>query len=116
VTGTQYGGAWYRALSDFGVSSVSPNPAHYGGLSLTLSENPASGSEVMAIYTLSDPCCVQVKLTDNLGRDVRVIQNGHASAGQNIVAIDPLMLEPGTYFVRVEANGVIATQKLVIVR
>ena len=116
VIGTQYGGAWYRSLSDFGISSVAVSAAPNVGLNLTLSENPASGSEVNVIYTLSAGGFTQVKLMDELGRDVRVLQNGRASAGQNELNIDPLTLEQGTYFVRAEANGMTAMQKLVIAR
>jgi hypothetical protein len=107
---------WYRPLSEFVASSVAPAGATDAGLSLALSGNPASGSEVKAIYTLSTAGTAQVKLTDELGRDVRVLQDGRASAGQNVVAIDPLTVEPGTYFVRVEANGMTAMQKLVVTR
>ncbi len=114
VLGTEASGAWYRLLSDFGVSSVSPSPAPYGGLNLTLSENPASGSDMRIIYTLPIASATQVMLMDELGRSVRMLQNGHALAGQNSISLDTQSLIPGTYFIRVEANGMSAMQKLVI--
>ncbi len=107
---------WYRPLSQFASLSVAPSSDATAGVSLTLSGNPASGSEVKAIFTLADAGVVQVKLMDELGREVRMLQNGHASKGQNMVTIDPLTVEAGTYFVRVEANGTSAMQKLVITR
>jgi hypothetical protein len=116
VIGTQYGGAWYRSLSDFGIASVAMSAAPDAGLNLTLSENPASASEVKITYALPDAGAAQLMVMDELGRSVRMLQNGRASVGENVVSIDPLTLAPGTYFVRVEANGASAMQKLVITR
>ncbi len=117
VVGTYANGVWTRKLSDFPVSSVSPaNAVSNSGLSLTLSENPASSAGTKIVFTLQNGGETQVLLMDELGRSVRMLQNGFASAGQNEVTIDPLTLEPGTYFVRVAANGTSAMQKLVIAR
>jgi len=115
VMGTNSSGAWYRLLSDFGVSSVSPSVAPYAGLSLTISDNPASGSETKIIYTLKNDGPAEVSLLDVLGRST-ILQNSHATAGENVIPFDPHSLAPGTYFVRVEADGMTAMQKLVISR
>jgi hypothetical protein len=116
--GTFTKGVWIRKLSDFGNSSVSPNTnaASNMGLNLTLSENPASSSEAKVFFTLPEAGFAQMLLMDELGRNVRLLQNGFAQAGQNEVVIDPLALDPGTYFVRVEANGMTAMQKFVVAR
>jgi Secretion system C-terminal sorting domain len=107
---------WYSPLSYFASSSVAPSAAPSTSLNLTISGNPASGSSVTISYTLPASGVAQITLMDELGRDVRVLQNGRASAGQNVVTIDPLSIEQGTYFVRVEAGGMSAMQKLVISR
>ncbi len=114
VIGTNSSSAWYRKLSDFGVSSVASAAMPVAGLNLALSENPASSSDVKVTYTLNDAGPVQIELMDVLGRSVRMLQNGPALPGQNMVTIDPLSLEPGTYFVRLTANGASAMQKLVV--
>ncbi len=116
VIGTSASGAWYRSLSDFGESSVAPSTAPHAWLSLALSQNPASSSGVTITYTLPEASVARVQLMDELGREVRMLQNGHASAGQNALTIDPLMIETGTYFVRIESNSMSAMQKLVITR
>jgi photosystem II stability/assembly factor-like uncharacterized protein len=116
VVGTVGNGIWTRKLSDFPNSSVNPSSVPNNGLNITVSENPAYGSEVKITYTLRDGGVAQVKLMDELGREVRMLQNGHAPAGENTVTIDPLTEGPGTYFVRVEANDQTAMQKLVISR
>jgi photosystem II stability/assembly factor-like uncharacterized protein len=116
VIGTFANGVWTRKLSDFGNSSVTASSIPYAGLSLSLSENPALGSEDKIIYTLSDAGTAEVMVMDELGHNVRMLQNGPAMSGQNIVVIDPLTFEPGTYFVRVVSNGMSAMQKLAIAR
>jgi hypothetical protein len=116
VIGTNSSGAWYRSLSDFGVSSVAASVAPNVGLNLALSENPASSSEVKVTYIMSDAGAARVELMDELGRSVRMLQNGPAIPGENTLTIDPLTLAAGTYFVRVTADGASAMQKLVITR
>jgi hypothetical protein len=83
-------------------------------LSLYLSQNPASNAVTNIIYTLKTDGPAKVELMDLLGRSVRMLNDGRAAAGQNVIAIDPKSLLPGSYFVRVEANGMSAMQKLVI--
>lgn len=116
MIGTGSSGAWYRLLTDFTNSSVASSDAPDAGLNLSLSENPASSAEVKVTYTLRDAGAAQVELMDELGRSVRMLQNGPAIPGQNLVSIDPLSLAPGTYFVRLTADGASAMQKLVIAR
>ena len=108
-------GASYWATS--GGNSVSMSTSQPGdGLNLYLTQNPAANSVTNLTYTLPSSGPVQVELMDELGRSVRMLQKGFASAGQNVIAIDPQSLDAGTYFVRVEADGMSAMQKLVITR
>ncbi len=107
--------AYYYAPS--GTNAVNYTPSTSGsGLGLLLTQNPVSNLGTNVIYTLPNAGPVQVQLMDELGRSVRMLQNGFVSAGPNMVAIEPQSLTPGTYFVRVEANGTIAMQKLVVTR
>ena len=118
VIGTFSNGVWTRKLSDFGSASVTSNTSasSNAGLSLTISENPASDAGTKIVVTLNNGGLTQVLLMDELGRAVRMLQNGYAPIGSNQILLDPLALEPGTYFVRATANGVSAMQKLVITR
>jgi hypothetical protein len=100
-----------------GTNAVNYTPSTSGsGLGLLLTQNPASNSGTSVIYTLPNAGPVQVELMDELGRSVRMLQNGFSSAGPNVIAIEPQLLAAGTYFVRVEANGTSAMQKLVVTR
>lgn len=118
VAGTFANGIWTRKLSDFPTSAVGPasNYATNSGLSLTLSENPASNIGTKIVFTLQYDGLTQVLMMDELGRTVRMLQNGYSPAGVNQILIDPTSVEPGTYFVRATANGASVMQKLVITR
>ncbi|HZK76855.1 MAG TPA: T9SS type A sorting domain-containing protein [Candidatus Kapabacteria bacterium] len=112
-TGTVIAARYYVNSSN----SVRPDGAQSSdGLKLTISQNPATSAGTQVLYSLPNSSDVRVELMDELGRSVRMLQNGRAPAGQNIITIDPLTLAQGTYFVRVEANGMTAMQKLVITR
>ncbi len=109
-------GVWIRKLSDLGLSAVTPIAGSDAGLKLAISGNPASGSGVTITYTMSDAGPTQVSVMDELGRTVRVLQNGMALSGQNVLTLDPLSFAPGSYFVRLSSNGESVTEKLVITR
>ncbi len=104
--------AGYTNPSSSSVNTEPSLPGH--GLNLYLSQNPASNSVTNLIYTLKNDAPVQVEMMDALGRDVRMLANGRASAGVNSIPIDPKTLAAGTYFVRVEAGGRDAMQELTI--
>jgi len=95
-------------------SSISMQPSSLAPLNLTLSDNPVLSAGIRLSYNLRAGGPVQVELMDVLGRSVRILQNGRASAGTNIIPIDPTALAPGTYFIRIEADGLSAMRKLVI--
>jgi Secretion system C-terminal sorting domain len=95
-------------------SSVGMPPPSLAPLNLTLSDNPVLSAGTRLSYNLRTGGPVQVELMDELGQSVRMLENGRASAGTNIVSIDPKTLASGTYFIRVEAEGTSAMQKLVI--
>ena len=99
-----------------GGSLVPPTASSADALNLYLSQNPASFAETKLSYTLKDGGPIQVAIIDPLGRSVRILQDGHASAGQNIIPIDPKAFATGTYFIRVTGDGVTAMRKLVITR
>jgi hypothetical protein len=98
-----------------GINSVADNYSSTENLlNLYLSQNPASNTETKLFYTMKNDGNTQVSIMDALGREVHMLQNGFAPAGQNIIPIDPTKLSAGTYFLRVNADGMSATQKLII--
>lgn len=107
--------AQYSEPTGSGVAQDFSNTSS-DGLNVLLAPNPATNTITNLSYTLPNGTLVQVELMDELGRNVRMLQNGFAPAGKNDIAIDPQSLEAGTYFVRVEADGLSAMQKLVVTR
>jgi hypothetical protein len=95
-------------------SAVNPQPIVASGLSVTLTQNPASSAGTNVIFTMPVSGSLQVELMDVLGRNVRMFENGFESAGEHSVPIDPKTLSYGTYFVRVQTDGASAMQKLVV--
>ncbi len=85
-------------------------------LNLRLSANPVSNTETKLFYTMKNEGNSQVSIMDALGREVHILQNGPAQSGQNIIPIDPTKLSAGTYFLRVNAEGMTATRKLIITK
>ncbi|MEZ4653425.1 MAG: S8 family serine peptidase [Candidatus Eisenbacteria bacterium] len=72
-------------------------------------------------YRIEAPGTVQVGLFDPTGRQVRRLWNGHQMAGGHLLAWDGRddagsAVAEGVYFVRVQAQGRVDSQKLVLVR
>jgi hypothetical protein len=100
-----------------GGSAVYDNyPSAENLLNLYFSANPASNSETKLSFTTKQSGNVAVSVMDALGKEVRMLHNGPAQAGQNIIAIDPTKFAAGTYFIRVNVNGLAATRKLIITK
>lgn len=114
VVGTYEDGVWYRPLSDFGAASVPSNQNGSGSLSLSISENPVQSSSVDILYSIPENGISKITLTDALGREIHVLQNDWSPAGRNTIPLDVQAMPLGIYFVRLEANGSSAMQKLAI--
>lgn len=76
--------------------------------------NPAQGL-VKVGYTLAETGPVGVHVFDQYGRLVATLQSGRlAMSGEHILDWDVSALSPGIYFVSLQANGVVQTQKVVV--
>jgi hypothetical protein len=101
---------------DFDAAASVAEATRPNQLGLTISQNPASTSVTKVFFTLKNDANARVELVDMMGRSVRVLQNGRASQGAHVLAIDPNTLASGSYFVRATAEGKSVMQKLVIAR
>ncbi len=115
VLGTADSGIWYRPLSDFGISGVAATPNGSSHLGIALSENPAGGLE-NAIISAPEAGPMRVELVDEMGRSVQTLLHGPASQGPNPISFNTQSLVPGTYFLRVEADGSSAIEKITVDR
>jgi hypothetical protein len=102
------------SYSKQGTSGVRPDAVVDDMMNLRLSSNPASNTETHLNFRMSEAGNAQVVLMDPLGKEVRMLHNGYAPKGDNIIPIDPAKLAAGSYFIRATANGATATQKLII--
>jgi len=58
-----------------------------------------------------------VRLYDILGRQVNILYQGRGEAGQTInVDLSNRGLSSGSYFIRVQADGIVATERLTVIR
>jgi hypothetical protein len=58
---------------------------------------------------------IRVHLYDVLGRQVRTVTTG-ADAGRHTLQLDTAGLSSGVYFLRLQAEGTVKTQRLTVVR
>jgi Tol biopolymer transport system component len=98
VIGTQFNGAYYRALSDFGGASVNRSAA----TSFSLSEsypNPVNSSSKIN-YSIANDGVASLTFFDIMGKEVAVLANGYQIAGDHTVSFDGSALPAGMYFYR----------------
>ncbi|PEN08450.1 hypothetical protein CRI93_04880 [Longimonas halophila] len=77
--------------------------------------NPAR-DVVTLRYTLAEPTDVELQVYDLLGRRVTTLTSQRVEAGRHEMQVPTHELAAGTYFVRMLANGTVATKRLTIVR
>ncbi|HEY6171467.1 MAG TPA: T9SS type A sorting domain-containing protein [Candidatus Kapabacteria bacterium] len=84
-------------------------------MTIKLSSNPASSGTTLS-YNLPESGDVNVSMMDNLGREVKMLHNGFAPAGSNVIPIDPSTMTNGTYLIRISSDSFTGTRKLVIAK
>lgn len=78
-------------------------------ISLMLQPNPVTSGSAMAVYELSEKGNVQFDITSPTGVIVKSIAAGNLEAGSHTFNINGLdKLQPGTYFIVMKQNGVLA--------
>jgi hypothetical protein len=98
-----------------GTSGVGMESAA-AGMELSQSiPNPAN-SEAVIRYTLSSGAEVKLRLYDEQGREVAVLDGGHRGSGEHVVRVDVSGLTSGVYHYRLEAGGRMITRSLYVVR
>ena len=99
-------------ISDLRVSAE--QEAEATGYALALA-NPASGS-VRVQLTQPHTADVRVSVVDVLGREVAVLADGVRSGGTSEMTLDASALSPGTYVLRLEADGYRTARTITVVR
>lgn len=105
---------------DFGTIKYDANTGigeHIGSLTfgLSVSPNPAS-SAVTVEVSLEEASDCEVRVFDFQGRIVETIQDGGLPAGRNQLTWDAQNFPAGVYFIRAENDGLMDTERLVLIR
>jgi hypothetical protein len=104
-----------RETPQTGTSGVG-SQAEAAGMELSQSvPNPASGDAVIR-YTLRTGGEVTLRLYDEQGGEVAVLDGGQRSSGEHVVRVDVSRLTSGVYHYRLEAGGRMITRSLQVVR
>ena len=84
-------------------------------LSFTSHPNPFSTKTTIS-YSLDQPTVISLKLFDLLGREISSLASGFTDAGKHSLSFDGSSLSNGAYILRLEANGITASQIINIVK
>jgi hypothetical protein len=101
ATGGETGIPPGEQLANFGLKSIRPNPVSNQGL-----------------ISFRIPRSTEVKLTvyNQLGQQVQVLADEHLFEGEHTRTWNPGSLAPGTYFLYLEADGMISIRKALLTR
>lgn len=77
--------------------------------------NPSS-SETIIKYELIENASILLNLYDNLGRQVKTLINGEATRGEYEIRFRSDAYASGIYYLRLQSNDLIDTQKLIIAK
>lgn len=87
--------------ADLTLASVAPNPVR---------------QNARVRFTLHATTEATVRLFDLLGREVAVLSQGTMQAGAHEAVLDGAALAPGAYLLRLDADGYVLTQRVVVAR
>jgi hypothetical protein len=105
-------GAW-RTVAPAVAGEATPVEA--ASLGVSVRPNPASG-RVEVVLSLAEAGPVRVAVVDALGREVAVVLDGAAGAGETAAGVDVSAWPAGVYVVRAVAGAQTATARLVVAR
>ena len=90
-------------------------PAEAAEIGVSVRPNPAGG-RVEVVLTLAAAGPVRVAVVDALGREVALVLDGAARAGETVAAVETGAWPAGVYVVRVVAGSQTAAARLVVAR
>jgi hypothetical protein len=117
-----YGRSMWKYDLDQGTAVIAGQPATSALPAPHLAElapNPSRGRSVAVEFSLPRSAVVSLSVHDVLGRLVAKLAEGSFEGGSHQVAwsqsVDGVPPPPGTYFVRLIAEGVVRTRKITVV-
>lgn len=111
---TELGSSNNFYLDDINLTTVTDLNEQYGhALNLSVFPNP-SNDQVSIAFDLLEDKNVEVTLTDVLGKTVKTISEQRLGNGNHTLNIAVDDISKGIYFVKVNVNNVVSTQKIVV--
>ena len=112
--GLRVGGVFRTTTPVYAVAGEAWPARHRRGPGLSVFPNPAGRVATVAL-ALASPAEVSVRVYDLMGREVAVVHEGPAPDGARLW-VETAGWPAGTYVVRAEASGVVASVVLVVAR
>jgi len=112
------GNAASGTAGPFAIAYTTDAPLPVAPATLSLDSpapNPAVGIGRVT-FALPAPAHVRIALFDLQGREVASVLDREMPAGRHYASLPVASLAPGLYYVRLQAAGVVATRRLVVVR
>ncbi len=90
-----------ESLANFGLEPIRPNPVN---------------QEALISFQIPKPAAVNLKIYNQLGQEVASLAHEDLPEGVHSRIWNPGSLAPGTYFIHLEAGGMISVRKAMIVK
>lgn len=107
-------GVWRTTGPAFTVAGET-SPAEAPPFSVSVRPNPAGG-RAEVVLSLSEAQAVRVSVFDVQGREVAVLLDGSATAGERRLGVDTSAWPAGVYVVRVSAGAEVMSARLTVAR
>jgi len=95
-------------------AALGTHSAAAAAMGLTVAPNPVAGRATINYTVATGSEQVRIALTDLMGREVRVLENGTKAAGAQTLDLNAANLAAGTYLVKVQQGDRTATRKVVL--
>lgn len=109
IAGRQYSNITLGANGVLGTQTAAA-----AAMGLSVAPNPVAGRATISYTVANASEQVRIALTDLMGREVRVLENGTKAAGAQTLTLNAADLAAGTYLVKVQQGDRTATRKVVL--
>ena len=99
------------------IQTGAENTADLGYKLLTAKPNPISDNGTISFIAPRTDKAI-LTLTNELGMEIADLYNDYPNVGENVVKINlnDLQIPQGVYYVNLKVNGIILTEKMVVVK
>ena len=103
-----------QVITQYPMPTVGINELNAKSINLNLYPNPTKNNYSTLSFNLEDNAQATINVLNSLGQNVQTVYSGNLPKGNNKVAIKTANLSRGLYFVSIQLDDKITTQKLLI--